>query len=148
MSLKALRQVLVAEVHRLTVTQADVDGPNAVTVDRTVLEAAGVMPHEKVEIANVSNGARFSATVAVGPANSGVVAVDGAGAHLARPQDLITLSVFGWVKGKAAGKARPRRVTVDANNSITAVVDDEPGAPSVEPPPPTKVKKPKKGTEP
>ncbi len=120
-----LRQVLFSEIHRLTVTRADVDGANSVSLDRALCEAAGFALFEKLEITNVTNGARFAATVVHADANSGNLSIDGAGAHLVRPGDLVTLSAFAWLKEKAAREHQPRRVTVDGHNSLVALAQPE-----------------------
>ncbi len=129
---KTLRHLLLAEIHRLTVTRADVDGANAVTLDRALSDAAGFTAFEKLEVTNATNGARFSASLSMAEVNSGALCIDGAAAHLVKQGDLVTLSAYGWVKEKAALKHHPRRVTVDAQNSITSVT---------EPPAPKKSKK-------
>jgi aspartate 1-decarboxylase len=120
---KTLRQVLLAEIHRLVVTRADVDGANALSLDRTLCEAAGFANFEKLEVTNATNGARFSAMVTAAEANSGTLSVDGAGAHLVRPGDLVTLSAFAWLKEKDALTHQPRRVSVDSTNSLITVAE-------------------------
>ena len=117
-NLKSMRHMLLAEVHRLTVTRADIDGPNGITLDRALGEAAGFVEFEKIEVTNASNGARFSAALAFGEPGSGTVAVDGAAAHLARLSDIITLSSYGWLKEKRAPKHQPVRVSVDSDNAV------------------------------
>lgn len=131
---KTLRHLLLAEIHRLTVTRADVDGANALSLDRSLCEAAGFTAFEKLEVTNATNGARFSASLVMTEPNSGTLSIDGAGAHVVRPGDIVTVSAYGWLKEKAALKHHPRRVTVDAQNSITSVTEP-PG------PPPKKSKK-------
>ena len=92
---------------------------------RALCVAAGFALFEKLEITNVTNGARFAATVVHADANSGNLSIDGAGAHLVRPGDLVTLSAFAWLKEKAAREHQPRRVTVDGHNSLVALAQPE-----------------------
>ncbi len=122
---KTLRHVLLAEVHRLTVTGADVDGENCLRLDRTVAQAAGFSQFEKIEIANATNGARFAAALTFADANSGTLAIDGAGAHLARVGDVVSVSAFGWLKEKQLLKHEPLRITVNAQNTVVSVTHPE-----------------------
>ena len=124
---KTLRHLLLADIHRLTVTRADVVGANALTLDRSLCEAAGFTAFEKLEVTNATNGARFSTSLNMAEANSGTLSIDGAAAHLVRQGDIVTVSAYGWLKEKAALKHHPRQVTVDAQNSIASVT--EPPAP-------------------
>ena len=64
-------------------------------------------------------------TVVHADANSGNLSIDGAGAHLVRPGDMVTLSAFAWLKEKAAREHQPRRVTVDGHNSLVALAQPE-----------------------
>ena len=113
---KSLRHVLLGTLESVTVTRAELDGPDGVSLDAELLEAAGFLEHEKVELLDVTNGSRLAAPVRGTTRGSGEVAVGGAVAQLVRPGDVVTLSAFGWMKEKQAKKHAPLVVRVDAQN--------------------------------
>src|SRR5204863_7037376 len=84
-AMSLLRSMLKSKLHRATVTQADVDYEGSLTLDRTLLEAADILPFEDVHVWNVTRGTRFRTYAMEGDAGSGVVCVNGAAAHLASP---------------------------------------------------------------
>ncbi len=126
---KTLRQVLLGKVQRAVVTHADVDAESALALDRELMDAAGFLVHEKIELYDVTSGARLAAEVVPAERGGGEVRVDGAGAHLVRPGELVVLASYGWLKEKAAAKHRPRVVLVDDQNRVTAVSGREAEAP-------------------
>src|SRR5262249_44705528 len=102
------RFMLRAKIHRATVTHADIDYEGSVTVDRDLLDAADILPFEEVHVWNVTRGTRLTTYALAGEAGSGVVCVNGAAAHLARPGDLVILAAFTQVDDAAARGHRPR----------------------------------------
>lgn len=138
---KALRQVLLSRIRRAVVTRAELDGPDGVLVDGDVLAAAGVLPWEKLEVVNVTNGCRLAAVASPATPGSGEVCASGAVAQLLRPGELIELSVFGWLKEKPARKHTPALVELDAQNRL-------PQAPPATHAPTTKPKQAKKARKP
>ena len=74
-------EMLKSKIHRATVTQSALDYIGSITVDEALMEAAGLTEYEKVEIADVDNGARFSTYVICGKANSGIICLNGAAAR-------------------------------------------------------------------
>ena len=115
-SSKTLRQVLLGKVHRAVVTRADVDYVGSITIDEDLVDGAGFLAHEKVDIYDVTNGSRLSTYVIPATRGSGEVGINGAAAHLVKPGDLVIIAAYGWMKEKAARKHRPRVVMVDAQN--------------------------------
>ncbi|MBL8919893.1 MAG: aspartate 1-decarboxylase [Myxococcaceae bacterium] len=124
---KALRQVRRAALERLVVTRVDLEGAG-LRVDRALLEAAGLLPDEKVDVYDVTSGARFSTFVVAGEAGSGEVVLTGADAHLGRPGELLDLVAWGWLKEKQARRASATVVQVDAENRPPAPVTPPPDA--------------------
>ncbi|HXX67862.1 MAG TPA: aspartate 1-decarboxylase [Polyangiaceae bacterium] len=120
-----LRQFLLGKIHRATVTRADVDYVGSITIDVALIEAAGFLENEKVDIYDVSNGARLSTYVIPGERGSGEVGINGAAAHLVKPGDLVILASYGWMAAEEAVSHRPRVVHVDAANRLTGVVHEE-----------------------
>src|SRR6516165_2636654 len=88
------RFMLKSKIHRATVTHADVDYEGSLTLDVDLLEAADILPHEEVHVWNVTRGTRLRTYALAGEPGLGVVCVNGAAAHLARPADLVIVASF------------------------------------------------------
>ena len=120
------RTLFRSKIHRATVTQADLDYEGSVTIDATLMRAADILPYEKVHIWNRTNGNRLETYALEGAAGSGVICVNGAAAHLARPGDIVIIATFAEAADEAEARAwRPIVVHVDAHNRIVPGVDDE-----------------------
>jgi len=113
-----MRKMLRAKIHRATVTQANVDYEGSITIDRRLMEATDLLPHEAVSVWDVTNGNRFETYAVEGRPDSGVVCVNGAAAHLVRPGDLVIIAAFTWLEEEAARAHEPKVVFVDAQNRI------------------------------
>lgn len=125
-----MRRILFkSKIHRATVTHADVDYEGSVTIDRALLEAADILPNEKVAVWNVTRGTRLETYALEGAAGSGVVCINGAAAHLNQPGDLVILATFAEIEDAEARTWKPTVVFVDAHNRI-ARKDDELAGPS------------------
>ena len=107
-----------SKIHRATVTQADMDYEGSLTVDANLLEAADILPNEAVHIWDVTNGTRLQTYALAGEPGSGGICVNGAGAHLIHPGDLIIIATFTDMDDAEARVFQPRVVLVDANNCI------------------------------
>jgi len=110
--------MLKSKVHRATVTHADVDYEGSLTLDALLLQAANILPYEEVHVWNVTRGTRLRTYAMVGEAGSGIVCVNGAAAHLARPGDLVIVATFTQMEDAAARVYRPVVVLVDEHNRI------------------------------
>ena len=113
-----IRTMLKSKIHRATVTQADLHYVGSVTVDEDLLDAADLLPGEKVAIVDVTNGARLETYVIPGQRGSRVVGINGAAARLVHPGDLVILIAYGQMDDEQARRYRPRVVFVDADNRI------------------------------
>ena len=111
--------MLKAKIHRATVTRAHLDYEGSVTIDRTLLEASGILPYERVEIYNVTRGSRLATYAIEGEAGSGAIEINGAAAHLAGPGDLVILAAYCEMSPEEAPAHRPRLVFVDERNRIS-----------------------------
>jgi aspartate 1-decarboxylase len=116
-----LRQFLLGKIHRALVTRADVDYVGSITLDPLLMEAAGFLENEKVDIYDVTSGSRLATYVIPGVPGSGEVGVNGAAAHLVRAGDLIIIAAYGWLSETEADGHRPKVVFVDERNRITAL---------------------------
>jgi aspartate 1-decarboxylase len=122
------REVLRGKIHRATVTEANLEYEGSLTVDRDLMEAAGLSPYEKIDVYNISNGNRFSTYLIQGPRHSGVICVNGAAAHLAQAGDKVIVTGYGLATQEEAKVHRPRVVLVDAANRIQEVLHESTGA--------------------
>jgi len=111
-----MRTMLRGKIHRATVTGADLHYEGSVTIDAELLERADILPYERVDIWNVTNGERFSTYAIAGQRGSGVVCINGAAAHKARKGDLVIIAAFATVSESEAHTWRPRCVFVDEHN--------------------------------
>ena len=119
-----MRTMLTGKIHRATVTHADLDYVGSITIDAALLEAADILPGEKVAVVDVTNGARIETYVIEGVAGSGVVGVNGAAAHLMHPGDLVIVMSYGLMDDAEARAYLPHVVHVDADNRIRSLGGD------------------------
>jgi aspartate 1-decarboxylase len=110
--------MLKSKLHRARVTHADVEYEGSVTVDRALLEAADIVPWEEVHVWNVTRGTRLRTYAMEAEAGSGVVCINGAAAHLAKPGDLVIIATFTQLDDAAARHHRPRIVLLGEGNRI------------------------------
>jgi len=112
------RTMLKSKIHRATVTEANIEYEGSVTIDRDLLDAADMLPYERVDIWDCTNGNRLSTYVIEGERGSGEICVNGAAAHLIKPGDVVILASFVEATDAEARSWKARRVFVDAQNRI------------------------------
>jgi len=110
-----------AKIHRATVTEADLHYVGSVTVDQELLEAAGILPYEQVDIYDITSGARLTTYALPGERGSGEIRINGAAAHLVRPGDLVIPVAYGVFEEEEARSLKPTVVLVDERNRILEV---------------------------
>ncbi|HLW17116.1 MAG TPA: aspartate 1-decarboxylase [Actinomycetota bacterium] len=115
------RIMMKSKIHRATVTEANVDYVGSVTIDSDLMKAADILPHEKVQIADITNGARLETYAIEGPAGSGVVCLNGAAARLVREGDTIIIISYAQMTDEEARSYKPTVVFVDAMNRVTQI---------------------------
>ncbi len=119
-----------SKIHRATVTQAELNYVGSVTIDRDLIDAAGLRVYEQVDVLDITNGARFTTYVIEGERGSGVICLNGACARLAAVGDLVIIVSYAQMTPEEADRHRPRSVHVDAQNRIVDVVNEAiPGLP-------------------
>jgi len=111
---------LKSKIHRATVTEANLHYDGSITIDRTLLNAADMVPFEQVHVLNLHNGMRFETYVIEGESDSGVICVNGAAARLVQPGDLVLILSYILLPDHEARDFRPRIVHVDAKNRLVA----------------------------
>ncbi|PKQ26937.1 MAG: aspartate 1-decarboxylase [Actinobacteria bacterium HGW-Actinobacteria-4] len=120
------RPMMISKIHRATVTQADLHYVGSITIDATLMERADLLPGQRVDVVDVTNGNRLTTYAIPGEPDSGQICINGAAAHLVKPGDLIIVIAYGMLSDADARTFEPHVVFVDAHNVI---VDegDEPG---------------------
>lgn len=113
-----LRYFLKSKIHRATVTDADVEYEGSVSIDKDLMDAAGLLESEFVHIWNVTNGHRLKTYVMEGRAGSGEVVINGAAAHRMKKGDLVIISSFHFLSDEENVHAKPIKVFVDDKNKI------------------------------
>jgi aspartate 1-decarboxylase len=108
--------MLKSKIHRATVTDADLNYVGSITVDRDLLEAADIRPHEQVEVLSISTGARFTTYAIEGPRGRGDICLNGAAARLAQPGDLVIVLTYAPFDEADLDGYEPVVVHVDASN--------------------------------
>jgi len=113
-----LRAFLRSKIHRATVTHVDVDYEGSLSVDEDLMTAAGLRPHERIEIWNVTNGQRFSTYVLRGEKGSREIKVFGAAGHKAVVGDVIIVAAYGYMDEAETEHFTPRIVLLGEGNRI------------------------------
>ena len=119
--------MLKSKIHRATVTEAELNYAGSLTLDRELMEAADMLPFERVEVLNLNNGARFNTYIIEGKRGSGTVCLNGPAARLGEPGDLIVALTYVEMDADAAKNHHPKIVHVDANNNVTEIVTCQEG---------------------
>lgn len=117
--------MLKAKIHRATVTQAELDYVGSITVDMDLLEQAGILEYEKVQIVDVNNGSRFETYTIAGERGSGVMCLNGAAARMVQTGDKIILMAYAQVTPEEASELRPTVLFVNEKNKVTKVTNYE-----------------------
>ena len=113
------------KIHRAVVTQARLDYMGSITIDEDLLDAAGILPGEKVQIVNNNNGERLDTYTIAGERGSGVICLNGAAARKAQVGDVVIIIAYGLMDAKEAKENEPKVVMVDEHNRIVADIGRE-----------------------
>jgi len=112
------RTLLKSKIHRATVTEANVEYEGSVTIDRDLLDAADMLPYERVDIWNCTNGNRLTTYAIEGERGGGQICINGAAAHLMKPGDLVIIASWAEVPEEEVRRFESKRVFVDSQNRI------------------------------
>ena len=113
------------KIHRAVITQARLDYMGSITIDEDLLDAAGILPGEKVQIVNNNNGERLETYTIAGERGSGVICLNGAAARKAQVGDVVIIIAYGLMDAKEAKQNEPKVVMVDEHNRIVADIGRE-----------------------
>lgn len=112
------RTMLKSKIHRATVTEANIEYEGSVTIDADLLDAADMLPYERVDLWDCTNGNRLSTYVIEGERGTGEICVNGAAAHLIKPMDLVIIASWVDIEDEEARSFEAKRVFVDDANRI------------------------------
>lgn len=117
--------MLKSKIHRATVMQAALDYVGSITVDEDLLDEAGILEYEKVQIVDVNNGQRFETYTIAGERGSGMICLNGAAARCVSVKDKIIIMAYADVTPDEAKTMKPRVVFVNDKNEISRVTNYE-----------------------
>jgi aspartate 1-decarboxylase len=110
--------MLKSKIHRARVTQCNIDYEGSITIDKDLMEAADLLPYEKVDVLNINNSARFHTYAIEGERGSGEICLNGAAARLVAKDDIVIILSYHVVAEEEAAASSPRLVYVDSQNRI------------------------------
>jgi len=110
------RIVLKSKIHRAIVTSTQLDYEGSLTIDSDLLDAADILPNEQIHVWDVTNGTRLITYALPGDCGSGVIQVNGAGAHLIKTGDVIIIATFTTLKTRDARRYTPLVVLMTVGN--------------------------------
>lgn len=114
-----LIEMMMSKIHRVTVTEANLNYIGSITIDSRLLDAAGILPGQRVWIVNNNNGERFDTYVIAGEPDSGVICLNGAAARKAQPGDIVIIMTYAQMTPEEAKAWKPTVIFPDtATNKI------------------------------
>lgn len=111
--------MLKGKIHRATVIQAELNYVGSITVDEDLLDAAGILEYEEVQIVDINNGSRFTTYTIAGERGSGMICLNGAAARCVSPGDKIIIMSYANMTPQEAKENPPRVVFVDDENKVS-----------------------------
>jgi aspartate 1-decarboxylase len=112
--------LLKAKLHRACVTHADIDYDGSCAIDGRLLDAAGILQFEQIDIYNISNGERFTTYAIRAEEGSRTISVNGAAAHKAKPGDRVIICAYGILPSGEAATHKPRLIYLDEHNGVVS----------------------------
>ncbi len=113
-----MRTMLTGKIHRATVTEANISYEGSITIDPTLMKAAGILEYEMVHVLDVDNGARLTTYAIEGEPDSGVICINGAAARLVYRGDKVIILAYQLASEEEARNWTPKLVFVDSQNRI------------------------------
>ncbi|PHS70343.1 MAG: aspartate 1-decarboxylase [Methylophaga sp.] len=111
--------LLKTKLHRACVTHSELEYEGSCAIDGKLMEAAGILEYEQIQIYNITNGERFTTYAIRAENGSNIISVNGAAAHKASPGDRIIICAYATLNEKEIDNFKPTLVYVDENNDIT-----------------------------
>lgn len=113
-----LRTMLKAKLHRVRVTEANLDYMGSITIDKDIMDRAAIINNEKVQVVNINNGNRFETYVIPGERGSKVICLNGAAARLVQPEDEVIIMSYVMINEVQAESWQPKVIFFDQDNNI------------------------------
>ena len=118
-------EMLKGKIHRATVTRADLNYIGSITLDENLMDAAGFIEYEKVQVLDITNGNRIDTYIIRGEKNSNEVCINGAAAHLINKDDLVIIVSYCTLSTVEAQNYKPIIVYVNSLNQVTSTSNEE-----------------------
>jgi len=116
--LSMLRTMCKSKIHRATITDANLNYQGSITIDEALLEAADILPYEKVQVVNCNNGARLETYTMPGARGKGDICLNGAAARLGHPGDVVIIISYAAMDDRECRGHKPVIVHVDDQNRM------------------------------
>lgn len=116
-----LFNMLKCKLHCATVTEANLQYMGSITIDKALMDAAGIMANERVQVVDNNSGARLETYVIPGEANSGVICLNGAAARMVQPGDIVIIMAYAFMDEKEAASYRPTVVLLNDKNQVKEI---------------------------
>ncbi len=113
------------KIHRAVITEANLNYVGSITIDKTLMDAAGILPGERVQIVDNNNGSRLETYVIEGEPDSGVICLNGAAARMVQPGDVCIIIAYCWIEQEKALEFEPKVVFCDSDNKIVELASSE-----------------------
>lgn len=113
--------LLKSKLHRMTVTDANLDYEGSFTIDRDLMDLAGIVPYERIDVLDVTNGSRITTYAIEGPRGSRVACANGAAAHLIHRGDVVIIAAWAEMTPREAAEHEPTVVLVGRGNEPKSV---------------------------
>jgi len=113
-----LVEMFKSKIHRATITMSELYYEGSITIDKNLLDASGILVGEKVQVVNVNNGSRFETYTLEGPADSGIICLNGPAARLGFVGDEVIIIAYCMMNEEEAKYFTPKVILVDKENKI------------------------------
>ena len=113
--------LLKAKIHCATVTEANLQYMGSITIDEELMEKAGILPNERVQVVDNNNGSRLETYTIPGPRGSGVICLNGAAARCVQPGDVVIIMAYAFFSEEEAKTYKPTVVMVDEKNKVREI---------------------------
>jgi aspartate 1-decarboxylase len=110
--------ILKSKIHRVSVTDANLDYIGSITIDENLMDATGIVEYEKVQVVDVTNGARIETYAIRGERGSGVICLNGAAAHLFNIGDIVIIMAYTWLEQNQMPNFKPKIVFPDTKTNL------------------------------
>lgn len=120
-----LLTMMKSKLHRGVVTEANINYVGSITIDKELLEKAGILEGEKVQVVNINNGERLETYTIEGAPKSGIICLNGAAARLVQPGDHVIIIAYAIMDQEEAKNFKPKVLILDEKNQVKMIKDHE-----------------------